>query len=85
MYLGENTGSSPSDVKNAFLDNATKDVVLDPHGSPNKLLYVNVSFVKNQQLCKHFLKFVPMLRFINTKMLNYFPLLCKQNNQHTFT
>ncbi|XP_022110003.1 uncharacterized protein LOC110989730 [Acanthaster planci] len=40
VYLGSNPGSSPSAVHDAIVNNATPDVVSDPKGSPNRLLYV---------------------------------------------
>ncbi|XP_022108087.1 uncharacterized protein LOC110988657 [Acanthaster planci] len=41
LYLGQNRGASPADVKTALLNDATSDVIPDTKGSPNKLLYVS--------------------------------------------
>lgn len=40
LYLQSNTSASPAQVSQAILGNATPNKVLDPAGTPNKLLYI---------------------------------------------
>ncbi|XP_022092861.1 uncharacterized protein LOC110980471 [Acanthaster planci] len=42
LYFGkQGSSATPSSVKNAILNDATKDVITDTKGTPNRLLYVN--------------------------------------------
>ncbi|XP_038066524.1 proteinase T-like [Patiria miniata] len=42
LFLGQNPGATPAEVKTALLNDATSDVIPDTKGSPNKLLYISV-------------------------------------------
>lgn len=47
LYLSSNPSASPATVWNAISANSTKDVVTDPIGSPNRLLFIpNASAVQ---------------------------------------
>lgn len=43
LYLASNTSATPAQVTSAILGNTTPNKVLDPAGSPNKLLYIGNS------------------------------------------